>query len=952
MNRAASLLVLSALLGGAAACTQEPVEVSLRSLERSGAVAFVCMGDPAKGPVPRSASACTAEEAEGIEDFDRREDEEGAPAPEDELPHLYAFVAQTTRGELAMVDLTADDGNVLDQDGSTPGPNHLPIGADPVDVVASPGGTAVFVTSAEAGRPAIYAIPTRKVRPCGVDESRCGVPAPTLSSWPVCTLPAAPGDAVIAFDPPDASGATRASCDGGGADASTENGDLGLEGKGRQKLIVALPTLGQLVVLDAQTLLGRAPNDLSACVIERTLDLATEVPLGDTEPPYPDGDACVVPDTIGPRAEAAYVSTPSSLWYAEGDDRLYAGDLTAPLVHVLDAASACDLRELPPLLATSREDPRRVVATTRVAASQRLAPGFKRYVYAVDVEDRSLMVFDVSDDAGSREPLRRPNPELNPLQPVDRLRFGAAPRDLIVVERDEPETLPASGTAEYGTRCNPDPAAVVCDSGVTTCDPGTLYRTSGDKEEGAGPFTLRGTFAFVALSDGRVSVIDIDDYDADCRGPTLPSRFYGCDEESTPGSPGLLTSEESSCNVVVPHALRSAAYFASSDLVGRHQPGVTTFPLLYRKDGTVVEGEDDPAAQLVRMRALIPEPPISVPYQIAVGGEVLTIGQGENVPPDLVADGEGKVHHTLAMNLEEPRAHTSDQDWTITYEGPLPGLDGRVGDLQLTTSPGTFQDAAAQFCDQGVQSENAVREQLTAAGLTEAEIEAQAPALADRLSVTEPLPANEDPYWDGASCSFQQCLGIFGDEETPREARDIAILEAYSDHLVLAPPSAGVSAEEFECCFPTLIQFTVRAGAQWVAVGSSTGFLHHVVEDPETGVCRDSCDPDATLLRGRVRTAPEGPVEEGSPLAFRNPFFRFAITAPAETVIPRDHAFKFTTQGQFIALFASLTEETDNVLPQTLTYVPGTGELAVADGSLEGLLLVSTRTMQLERQFF
>ncbi len=954
MSRIASITARVCGPGGVAllllsACTQDPVEVSLRSLERSGAVAFVCLGDPASGLAPRALGACTAEEAENTADFDQG-DQGDDENPGGELPHLYAFVAQTTRGELAVIDLSSDDGNVLDQDGSTPGPNFLPVGAQPTDVVASPGGTAAFVTSAEAGRPAIYAIPTNRIRPCGIDPASCGVAPPTLSSWPVCTLPAAPGDAVLAYDPPDATGASRASCDGAGAAPVGAGGDLGLEGKGRQKLIVALPTMGQLVVLDAQTLLDRPGNDLSPCAIERTIDLQTEVPLGDGKPPYEQGDACVVPETAGPRAEKTFVSTPSSLWYTEGDDRLYVGDLTTPLIHVLDASSACDLRELQPLVATSRQEPHRVVATTKVAASQRLAPGFKRYVYAVDVEDRSLMVFDVSDDTETREPLERPNAQLNPLQPPDRLRFSAAPRDIIVVERDTPETIPASGVATYATRCNPDPSAVACDPGVTTCDPGTLYRTTGDYEEGAGPFTLRGTFAFVALSDGRVSVIDIDDYDADCRAPATPSAFYGCAEEgvATPRK----TSDENSCNVVVPHALRSSTFIDSNDLVGRRLPGLTTFPLLYRKDGTVVE-EGDPTTP--RMRSILPEASYAIPDApsglLVVGGETLGIGINSD-EPDLVVDAENNEMHTLVISLEEPRAHTSDQAWSITYEGALPGLDGRVGDLQLDVNPPIFEDAAAQFCDRGVQSELAVREQLALvdAPLTEDQVDVLALQLADRLSVTEALPGADDPYWDRAACAFQECLGTFGNEETPREARDIPIREAYGDHLVLATP--GVAADEFECCFPTLVRFTVRAGAQWVAVGEATGFLHHVVEDPESGVCRDSCDPRAALLRGRVRTADAAPVPQDSPFAFRNPFFRFAITAPAGTAVPRDHSFRFTTQGQFLSLFASLKDQTDDVLPQTLTYVPATGELAVADGSLEGLMLISTRTMQLERQFF
>ena len=111
-SRPALAAALAATVIAASGCTQDPVEVSLRSLERSGAVAFVCLGSPGSGSVPRPVAACTPEEADGPDDFVQGED--GG-----ELPHLYAFVTQTTRGEVAVVDLSSADGNVLDQDSAT-----------------------------------------------------------------------------------------------------------------------------------------------------------------------------------------------------------------------------------------------------------------------------------------------------------------------------------------------------------------------------------------------------------------------------------------------------------------------------------------------------------------------------------------------------------------------------------------------------------------------------------------------------------------------------------------------------------------------------------------------------------------------------------------------------------------------------------------------------------------
>jgi hypothetical protein len=927
-----TLLLSGATLASASSCSQDPIEVELRSLQRSGAVSFVCLGPPSSSAT-RPITSCTSETADGLDDFISGTDDQGG-----ELPHLYALITQKTRGELAIVDLTSDVSNVLDQDPATPGPSFLPIGAQPMDIVSTPNGTASFVTTAEVGRPAVFAIPSNRMRPCSVDPARCKAPPPTLTSWPACTLPAAPGDIVIATDPVQETG-TRGTCDGGVATPAGTNGDLDAEGRGRQKLIVALPKLGQLVVLDAQQVLDSPPGQLPACTIERTIQLSTEVPAPSGEPPYADGEACVVPDGPVPRPARAFASTPSSLWLSDG--RLYVGDLTAPLIHVLEAESACDLVELSPLHATSQEDPNRIVATTKVAASDRLAPDFKRYVYAIDVEDRSLMVFDVTDGTEGKEPLQRPNPEVNPIQPPDRLRFGSAPTDVIVVERDEPKQLPQTGTAPYGQLCNPYDVQD-CDATSTSCIPGTRYQTSTDFEEGAGPYTLRGTFAFVALSDGRVAVIDIDDYDAPCRGPKVPSAQYGCEAEE-PAAP--YATDEASCNVFVPHALRSATYVLDSDLVGRREPGLATFPLLYRDDGTVVDIDDDQAAP--RMRALVPETPYPS-FEMHVGSEILTI----NADTGLVTDEEG-TRQTLAVNLEDPRSNNADQEWSVTYEGPLPGLEGRAGDLRLSGEEAAFYDAAAAFCDRGVQGEAAQREKLAAADVTGDALEVAARQFADRLTVTQALADQDDPSWEGATCSFQECLGLFGDTTNLRATRDLVVLEAYGDHLDLAPlPLEGPQQEDFECCFPTLVTYEVRPGSQWVAVGAAAGFLHHVVADPDGGACRDSCDPRLVAMTGRVRTAPDGRVLEADPLyAFRNPFFRFAITSAGGALV-RNSAFKFTTQGAFSPLVASLIDETTDVLPETINYLPSTGELAIADGSLEGLMLVSTRTMQLNRQFF
>lgn len=915
--------VLASLAAGS--CAGDADEATVRSLERTGKVAFVCLGAPGSDAALRALSDCSNERRQNPIDFGNA----------GEAGHIYALVTLETRGELAVVDVTARESNVLDQDPSTPGDNPLPIGAQPVDVVATPKGTAAFVASAENGRPALYALDAQILRPCEVDSVRCDQPPPTLSSYPSCRLPSPPGAMVLVADPPDEEGNVRRGC--GGAyepvEAGAVFGDIDREGLGRQKLYVTLPRDGRVVVVDAQELLSQPAGAFEDCAIEAELALSTTVPAAPLPPPIVSRPECAVPEEAEPRPTELSRSVPAGVALdapvggtpgASGAS-LYLSDLGLPVIHVLDLSDPCAPIESSPLLPTSAEDPSRVVLTSKVAVS-RLTPSGHRYVYATDVEDRSVMAFDVTPGTGSTQPLVTAHPEYDPSQPPDRVRFAAAPVDITIIQRDVPEEND-SGIAPIGT---------VCDPTCTGCF-GSLYRTSSDFETGAGPFTLRGVFAMVALASGQIATIDIEDFDAPCRGPQNQTPQAGCDGTET----GLNTSGEATCNAVEPHQPRSAFYVLTNEEAGRHQPGIQSFPVLSLEDGSVTT--DGPA-----LRA----PLGSSGQQLAVGNDLF------EVPPSgAIQDDEG-LRNTLLLTLENPRVHQADQEWALTYQGELPGFETHVGDLRL--SDGTFSDPTASFCARGVQSEAAVRLQLEAEGdLSGGELDAAAARLADRLFVAEPLAAVEDPYWSNASCSFAECRSTFGDSTVPRTTRDLRILEAREDGLEIAPPD-GATVELTECCFPTLVDYDVRAGDEWVLVGGASGFLHNVIAEPGTGVCRPSCDPTLARNVGRARytVAPTDAVPEGATV-FENALFRFSVLVPpvippaTEETLERDMRFRFITQASFTPMRTSLLSDSRrNVQIQSLGYLPITDELFVTEGGLEGLLLVPARLAGDLRQFF
>jgi hypothetical protein len=942
-RRLRTLAALS-LLGGAASvlassCTGEDTEATVRSLERTGKVAFVCLGQPGSDAALRPLSDCSNERRQDPNDF-------GA---DDSAAHLYAIVTLETRGELAVVDITSKTENVLDHDPSTPGDNPLPVGAQPVDVVATPKGTAVFAASAENGRPALFAISSEVLRPCEVDSSRCEDPAPTLSSFPSCRLPSAPGAMQLVADPPDEEGNVRPGCAEDYAPVDGDGptfGDIDREGLGRQKLFVTLPREGRIVSIDAQWLLSQPAGAFADCELEADLALETSFSGPPAPPEVEPAEGCAVPESPAPApisGSGRAIPGGVALIEPEGGTpgasgaKLFISDLALPVVHVLDLADVCAPVESAPLYPTSREDSTRVVVTDRVAVS-RLTPAGNRYLYAIDIEDKSLMAFDVSPGSTSNVPLVVPNPEHNPFQPPDRIRFAAAPVDVTIVQRDLPEDA-GSGVAPIGTLCDPDPEADVC-AGSADCDLGTQYRTSSDYETGAGPLTLRGVYALVALASGSVAIIDIEDFDAPCRGPANPGAGFGCEETAT----GLVTTDEPSCNVVLPHQARSAYYLLTNDDVGRHLPGVQTFPILSLDDGTVVV--DGPA-----MRA----PAELTDYPVAVGGDLLTIPS-----TGAIEDDEG-LRNTLALNFENPRVHQTEQEWALVYQGALPDFQGHVGDLAL--SDGFFSDATAVFCDRGVQPREAVRERLAAEGLTGAELEAAADRFADRLHVAEPLAESGSPYWEAASCTFADCRATFGDATVPTLARDLIILEAYQGRLDIAPPET-TSLELMECCFPSLVDYEVRAGDEWVLIGGSSGFLHNVIATPATsgdagGQCRPSCDPRVARRRGRAAYA-LGATDVAPPAdapLFKNALFTFTVVVPeGEDGAPRlerDMAFRFFSQAPFSPLRAPLAAgDGISVQVQSLGYLPMTDEVFATDGGLEGLLFLPGDLVGSIRQFY
>src|SRR5690606_12015262 len=141
-----------------------------------------------------------------------------------------------------------------------------------------------------------------------------------------------------------------------------------------------------------------------------------------------------------------------------------------------------------------------------------ISPSGAQYAYAIDEVGRgrsSLITFDLSPEAESRAPLLRSGSSLLPSEPPDRIEFTSAVKDIGFALIDRSQVDPVTGVATSGIVCDPDPS-------VARDSPGAIYRPSSEIS-GASPFVMRGLFAYALLSDGGVSIIDVEDFDAACR---------------------------------------------------------------------------------------------------------------------------------------------------------------------------------------------------------------------------------------------------------------------------------------------------------------------------------------------------------------------------------------------------------------------------------------------------
>jgi hypothetical protein len=250
---------------------------------------------------------------------------------------------------------------------------------------------------------------------------------------------------------------------------------------------------------------------------------------------------------------------------------------------------------------------------------------------------------------------------------------------------------------------------------------------------------------------------------------------------------------------------------------------------------------------------------------------------------------------------------------------------------------------------------------------------------------------------------FDVCQATFGGPGTNPDTnptRDAPILEAYTDHLRVGrfgrfqsqletpadrsvdpgSPNNPTFLKLMACCFHNQAKFKVRAGGEWIAVGQQgVGLLHHVRAsvDPATlNRCVLSCDPNDALLNARSFDVPWGlppcttavpmtqTIDRNNVLAMRNPMFSYVtwggcgafngpMTMFAHTLTPRDLTWKFSMSGGFSPLTIPLSGANGaTVAPQSMLFISSLGQIAVVDGSQQGLVLIDLNTVAFSTNYF
>jgi hypothetical protein len=910
--RSFALLVSSCALAALVpACTATPTLVPLRSMERPKDVDFICLEAKADGSwAGASLDKCAISQTDGA-------------AVGKGAFRLHAVVTQVSRGELAVADIGATPGdsiNLLKVDPRIPGYSFLPTVAAPVDVVADPMGTAVFVASGRDAR--IDVIPAGILRG-PIDSTAASTDTPP---WPH-----------LDFD--------RAADGLPGAMTIVREGDA-------RRLFVTLPDAKggpKLAVFG----LGDGPVPAFVGYVTLTAGAAPALPwkklecgsAKSTETWWAAYDRCAGETPRIPSGEAVASAADSHFaGVASAAGKLFVADDRAGFVHVFAIKGGAGVEEVRiPIgsptarLAISPVVPDEVTLLNGKAIDQCIARGWlgdgldhgaesalvreqlggrcraHRYLYAIDLVNAeagagSIAIVDLPvlytnaggttaeslDLAGAElvQPMACDGPTFpGRRMPVGPFALNAAnvvpARSIAFVQYDPP-----NGTNKFvpAARCRPWPSRGADElQGVPADERDARFALGEAWRTGVDPTRMRGTYAWVALANGAIVAVDVDDYDSLCRGPN------NNDERGTL----FRRADEDAESAIVAGFVGGDGKTATATRTGEYYPRVVdrhhVRTLRFMKDAAM-----KPAVGGVTLSR----------YDAVLGNDPGS--EAGSRYPHLATLSKFDASANPRPALVEPAPDNPftivSESWTVTFEGQIPGFSGTFGRLSTEGANVVLTDPAAGFCRRGVETRGPVE--------------------------THDVVQLTDPVCEGVACDEAtrgRCLATFGaaDAKPLKRERSFIVEKAFDGRFVLANKTFQTKVGEgyalvdgapdlatLEACFGKgVVRYTVRAngaspaGAPWVVVGSSTGYTHRWTIDEASGDAK-ACVLDPKKPRVLDARAAQAPALTGTlkatalvdnPLTelcqqFANVSWRFAIRAGSS---PSLQDMRFTFSGSF-----------------------------------------------------
>jgi len=926
-----SWTALSALALGAAACSNKPPPTPAFVFVRPEKVEFVCINpegtssEAAEGGVVqplvlplRCCAPATPLNSEAFFKEGERSDVCG-----DASPSLHALVTQSTRGEVAAVDLYNRE--VLDSDPRIPGYTFVDVGGLPRAIVAPPhkpgepdvGPPWTYVASAE--EQSLRAVATCHFR----EGASCGPEAGFDLAELKIALPAQPKD--MLFVGPDKEHPERANALWITLPDLSAIARVSLATDGDAPFGADKIAFFQVPVVDAMPLapIREVEQYQSACGLGYALDL----------------DAAALELPVTPPVSGASVAAPTRLRFDAESGLLFVADASQPVIHAFSVepkglgmrgavATGAPIRDFAltgavPKLAPS---PRAFVRPERAKGAKKDPPDPRpefgadeqRYLYAIDDRDGSVMVQTFAYDAGkiTAQPLLLPatrkradrleltSPalaiDIADNRPLSNSKVCDWARDAALdTDEDKSAISKARAALEKAEEALNEAKDAVANAEPRSADLAAKEKAS-DKAQAnydkkldeynalaeeraildeAGRLALRGVFALITTVDGHLGVVDVHDLDVFCRG-----------ERWCESSTKLVEDDDAALPVAVRrHALRlySAAESeftvsdpAAFDAVDRCEEG--KYAAAKRGAPIVTGGEPGGAMDAGATEAGVSEGPEGGTGDASVGDA--SVADAGASAPDGDTTTEGDV---LVCSTTDPWLNTYAPGWVAKWEGAV--FSDFAGQLEVKGESITLKPAqGVDLCERGVIG---------------AEPEVEKDYQGDWVVLVGAPP----------SYAPETC-----EEPEPGSEPHFRILRASKSELVLErTPSRGKFNPK---CYPDVTAYEIRARERFFVYPRTAQYFHRVTANAD-GLCIADPTKDERLV---ARAKPGQP--------FNNAFANFKISknAPRDSEILIGAEPTGTNAPLLPPVFDGPESQTDS-LPVTIRYLGLTGEAYVVD---------------------